>query len=237
MDPRSRGPVRALPPLLLPLVLAPATAAGATAPPDSTADAYGEAFDLHLAVEDVGVDYADGTRGGDLELGRLGITFSERLGSGLWGSIGGGAVGVRQAERPATDGIDPSGWFAGLDFAALWPAQGRLRFNGAARWRFVRADDADQGEQTELDWQRAELEGALVLRTSPRTRLRVGVTHLWLDGDESFDAAPTSTGFDVDEPWSGFIGLDLFTDAQRAIRLRARGGNPSGARVAFEYRF
>ena len=39
----------------------------------------GTAFDLHLAREDLAVDYADGSGGGDLRLRRLGFSFHEAL--------------------------------------------------------------------------------------------------------------------------------------------------------------
>lgn len=197
------------------------------------------AFDLHLAREDLTVEYRDGSPGGDLELTRVGIAFHEHIGRSVRGAVNLGATGVRQRDRPATADVDPTGWYFGLDFDGIWPQEGLLRFNAGVGWRYTRADRSDEnGDETILDWHTSEARAAAILRLGPAVAVRLGAAQQWIRGDERFRADSSSTTrFDIDDPTSAFLQLDFLTGRGGAIRFQARAGNPKGARIAFEYNY
>lgn len=198
-----------------------------------------QAFDLHLAREDLTVDFRDDSGAGDLEVTRLGIAFHETVARGVRGAVNLGAMGVRERDREATADVDPTGWYLGLDFDGIWPADGLLRLNTGIGWRFARADRSDDdGNETHLDWHMAEARAALVTVLDPSLGLRFGAAYQWLRGDERIRGETSrTTRFDMEEPVSGYVQLDILTGRGGAIRFRAYGGNPRGARISFEVNY
>ena len=205
----------------------------------TTAAGSGGAFDLHLVREDLTVEYRDSSAGGDFELTRIGVAFHEYLSETIRGGVAIGATGIRQRDRPATSEVDPTGWSFGLDFEQIWPREARLRLNTGISWRFTRADRSDDdGNETILDWHTAEARTGLVTRLTPAVAVRVGAAYKWVRGDERFRGdESTTTRFHLDDPLSGFVQLDFRTSREGVIRFHARGGNPTGARILFEYNY
>ena len=200
----------------------------------------GSAFDLHVEREDLAVDYDDGSSGGDLRIGRLGIAFHETLAPFLRGGIRIGWAGLTQSDRRATGGLDPSGYFAELAFAGAWPHRAPVAVALDAGWRYTSVDDGNAaGDEVEIDWQRLELRPALRLRLGPGVAARFGATAIAVDGDERRRAASTSvtTPFSADGTTGAFAALDLAWPDGDGITLGARGGNPTGLFVRFEQRY
>lgn len=226
-------PRLAIPLLLLALAFPLSGAAQRFSPGQSAA-----AFDLHIERRELDVAYDDGSSGADLEITQLGIAFHERLSRSVRGTVSLGGTSVKQADRAALDAADPTGWFAGLDFVGSWPRTSRIRFAAGGQWQYSDADDTAEGVETVIDWHMAELRSAVIADLSPAVSLRLGAAQRWLDGDEEFDAAsPSTTGFDLDRRWSGYLQLDFMTAPDGTIRFQARGGNPAGVRIAFERQY
>lgn len=194
------------------------------------------AFDVHLAREDLAVEYRDGSDGGDLELTHVGIAFHETLGDAVRGTVAAGGLGIRQHGREPTAAVDPTGWYLGLDFAGTWPTEGRVRLDAGLGWHYSRADRSDEeGNETILDWHTGEARAALVMGLTPAIGMRLGAAAMAVNGDERFLAEGSSTTrFDLDETTSAYLQLDFLTSDGGAIRFRVRGGNPRGAWIAFE---
>lgn len=201
--------------------------------------APGTAFDLHVAREDLAVDYADGSGGGDLRLRRLGLSLHETLSPNARLGIRLGWAGLTQAGRPATDGLSPSGYFGELEFAAAWPRGGRVGLDLGASWRYTAVDDTEpDGDRTELDWLALELRPALRLSLGPHVALRLGGSAIAVDGDERrLDATGATTGFGADGNAAAFAALDFTYGDGDAVVVRARGGNPAGLYASFEQRY
>lgn len=201
--------------------------------------APGTAFDLHVAREDLAVDYDDGTTGGDLRLRRLGLSLHEALSANTRLGIRLGWAGLTQSGRPATEGLSPSGYFGELDFAAAWPRGGRVGLDLGASWRYTVVDDTGpDGDRTELDWLAFELRPALRLSLDRHVALRLGGSATAVDGDERrLDATGTTTGFGADGNAGAFAALDFTYGDGDAVIVRARGGNPAGLYASFEQRY
>lgn len=201
--------------------------------------APGTAFDLHFARENLAVDYADGSAGGDLRVRRLGLSFHEALSPSTRLGIRLGWAGLTQTGREATRGVDPTGYFAELDFAAQWPRRAPLALDLGASWRYTSVDETDDaGNRTELDWQSAELRPALRIGLGEAVGLRFGASVIAIDGDELRQGtASATTRFDAETNTGGFAAIDLAWADGDAITLRARGGNPAGVYVSFEQRY
>lgn len=228
------NPPRLAIPLLLLTLLYPLPGAAQRFSPDPPATA----FDLHIERRELDITYDDGSRGDDLEITQLGIAFHERLSRSVRGTLSLGGTSINQSDRAAIDEVDPSGWFAGLDFVGSWPQTSRIRFAAGGQWQYSEADDTEDGVETVIDWHMAELRSALIADLTPTVSVRLGAAHRWVDGDEEFAAAsPSTTGFELDRRWSGYLQLDFMTAPDGAIRFQARGGNPAGARIAFERQY
>lgn len=197
------------------------------------------AFDVHIAREDLAIDYRDDSSGGDLELTRLGFAFHEELGAGVRGGVSIGALGIRQRDREATAEVDPTGWYLALDFDGIWPREAPLGLNAGLSWRYSRADRSDEdGNETILDWNAGEFRLALVARLARSVDVRAGMAATAVRGDERFLAEESSTTrFDIEDSTSGYVQLDFHALRTGVIRFRIRGGNPRGAWIGFEHQY
>lgn len=234
MNPQRHAPI-----IAVALLLALGSNAAGASSQQRTALTPAGAFDLHLSREDLDVDYDDDLGGSDLEITRVGIAFHEHINPSIAGAVAIGATGIRQRDRAATADVDPTGWYFGLDFQGLWPREGTLRLGAGVGWRYTRADRSDDdGNETILDWHEAEAQTALVADVQDAVDVRVGAAHQWVRGDERLRGEEsTTTRFDLDRPFSGFVQLDFLTGRAGVIRFQARGGNPQGARITFEYTY
>ncbi len=199
----------------------------------------GTAFDLHLAREDLAVDYADDSGGGDLELGRLGVSFHERLAPGTRMGIRLGGAGLDQADRSQTAGLDLDGYYGELAFAgALSATDGvGLDLRASLRYTAVRHEN-DSDERTEIEWLTFDVRPALRLTPSDAVSVRIGPSATAVDGSEDVDApAAATTPFNADGRIGAFAAVDLYTGDGGVVTLRGHGGNPAGVYVRFERRY
>jgi len=199
----------------------------------------GTAFDAHIAREDLAVAYADGSAGGDLELGRVGVSFHERLAPSTRMGIRLGGAALDQSGRPETAGLDLGGYYVALAFASGWRATHLAAFDLRADLRYTAVrDETDNGHRTELEWLAFDLRPALRLTPADNVSVRIGPSAIAVDGNEDVEAPPeATTGFDADGRVGAFAAVDLYTDDGGVVTLRGRGGNPAGISIRFERRY
>jgi len=196
------------------------------------------AFDLHIEASDLDADYDDSADDETLRLRRIGIGFFESLNENSRLGVRLGRVDFDQSGRPATEGRDPAGYFAELEFSGMWPARGRLRAALEAGWRYTSVDETDELGTVELDWQSVELRPAVWLAVSPRLVLRTGASAIAIDGSERRSEATRETvDFEAADPGGAFLTLEYHRTDGDVVSARLRGGNPSGLYVSFEHRY
>lgn len=196
------------------------------------------AVDLHIVREDLEADYDDTDTTETLRLRRIGIAFHENLDASARIGVRLGYAGFTQSGRAATEGFDPAGYFAELDFEGGWPGSGRLQGVLGASWRYTSVDDADDTTEVELDWQTLELRPALRAVLTPKLRLMLGTTATAVDGSERvLGAVRTTTDFSEQDGKGAFATLEYHRDDRDMVAVRLRSGNPEGLYIAFEHRF
>jgi hypothetical protein len=196
------------------------------------------AFDLHIEASDLEVEYDDSDADGTLRLRRIGIGFFEALNENSRMGVRLGRVGFDQSGRAATEGRDPAGYFAELEFSGMWPARGRLRAALEAGWRYTSVDETDDLGTVELDWQTLELRPAVWLAVSPRLVVRAGASAVAVDGSERRSEATRETvDFETADTEGAFVTLEYHRTDGDVVSARLRTGNPSGLYVAFEHRY
>lgn len=196
------------------------------------------AFDLHIAATDLELDYDDSAADETLRLRRIGIGLFESLDESSRIGLRLGRLGFDQSGRAATEGRDPAGWFAELEFSGTWPARSRIRASLAANWRYSSVDETDDQGTVELDWQTVELRPALWLAVGPRIALRLGASAISVDGSERVrDGNRETVDFDAADSAGAFATLEYHRRDGDVVSARLRGGNPSGLYVAFEHRY
>jgi hypothetical protein len=196
----------------------------------------GTAIDLHVARENLDVTYADGQGGSALRLRRLGLALHERVSRASRLSLRFGWAGLTQDGRASTEGLGPSGYYAGLAFAAAWPPRSAVGTDLRVSWSYyaVRASDA-RGRRTDLAWQIVDVRPSLRLAPTKRLGLRLGPTAVAVDGDQRY--AGTTTPVDTADHTGGFAAVDWGFPDGGVVTLRARGGNPRGLYAQFEARY
>jgi len=199
----------------------------------------GGAFDLHVLRQDLDVRYEDGSGGGPLEIGRLGVSFYESIAAGARLGIRLGAAGVSQTGRSATAGLDPSGQFLELDFSGAWPHTGPVGLWLGLGWRYTSADAGyANGDTVDLDWQTVVLRPAVELRPTRHLAARLGASVISVDGSERRRGSTNvTTDFRADGDTGAFAALEFLLGGGDVISIRLDGGNPSGAYISFEQRY
>lgn len=198
----------------------------------------GNAIDLHIVREDLEADYDDTRTTETLRLRRLGISFYETLDASSRLGVRLGYAGFTQSGRAQTEGFDPSGYFAEVEFEGGWPVRGRFQAVLGASWRYTSVDAADDTTEVALDWETLELRPALRVGLTPKLRLMLGAMATAVDGSERV-LGPTreTTDFSEEDGEGSFAVLEYHRDDHGVIALRARSGNPEGLYIAFEHRF
>ncbi len=196
----------------------------------------GTAIDLHVARSNLDVTYRDGQGGSALRLSRLGVALHERVSRASRLSLRFGWAGLTQDGRASTEGLEPSGYYAGLAFATAWPPSSAIGADLRVRWSYYAVGASDRRERrTELAWQRLDVRPSLRLAPTKRLGLRLGPTAVAVDGDERFDGA--TTPFETADATGGFVAVDWGFPDGDVVTLRARGGNPRGLYAQFEARY
>lgn len=196
------------------------------------------AFDLHIVANDLELDYDDAADSETLRLRTIGIGLYERLGDSSRIGVRLGRTGFDQSGRAATEGRDPSGYFAELVFGGMWPGASRIRAALDAGWRYTSVEATDDTGSVELDWQTLELRPALWMALSERVVVRIGTSAIAVDGSERLNETTRRTvDFEAAESAGGFLALEYHRRDGDVVSIGLRGGNPAGLHVAFEHRY
>ncbi|WP_070988644.1 hypothetical protein [Halofilum ochraceum] len=198
----------------------------------------GLGINLHVERTDLDVRYDDGSAGDRLEVGRIGVTLFESPVPGVRLGVSIGRQGISQSGRSTTAGLDPAGYFVGLDALGRWAVTRRLSLELGGRVGYAEADDSSGTETVDLDWWSATLRPAAAITLGNRVELRAGLRAQWLDGDERVTGATRSTvGFREDRVTGGFVGIGLLTGNGGRVHLRADTGAARGLQLVFERRY
>lgn len=198
----------------------------------------GLGINLHVERTELDLRYDDGSAGDRLEVGRIGISLFESPAPGVRLGVSIGRQGISQSGRPATAGLDPSGYFVGFGALGRWALTRRLGLEVGGRVAYAEADDRSGDDAVDLDWWSATLRPAAAITLSRRVELRVGLRAQWLDGDERVTGNTRSTvGFREDGVAGGFVDIGLLTGNGGRVHLRADTGAARGLRLVFERRY
>jgi len=196
------------------------------------------AFDLHLGASELEADYEDSSTDETLRLRRIGIGFFESLDETSRLGLRLGRIALDQSGREATEGRDPSGYFAELEFSGAWPARSSWRAALEANWRYSSVDEGDDDGDVEIDWQAVELRPAVWFAAGPRIALRLGVSAVAVDGSERLrNGVRRTVDFEAAESAGAFATLEYHRTDGDVVSARLRGGNPAGLFVVFEHRY
>lgn len=195
----------------------------------------GLGVNLHIERTDLDVRYDDDSGGDRLEVGRIGLAFSESVAPGIRLGASIGAQRIDQTGRSTTAGLDPDGYYATFDARGRWGLSQRVNLELGGRLAYAEASDSVEDGKVELDWWSATLRPAVAVTLAERLELRAGVRAQWLDGHERVTGPTTATvGFQEDAVTGGFVGAGLLTGNGGRIHLRADTGPARGVRLVFE---
>lgn len=201
----------------------------------------GLGFALHLAREDLALDYGSGEDAETLALRRLGITLSEALSERARVGLRLGRLWVSQSGRAATAGVDPRGHYLDLALATELPLSERVRATLDASWRYAVADARDDGaeQRTDLEWQTWTLQPGLRWSLDSQAAVRTGLLLVAVNGDERVRGpdASVTTDFAADGAAGGFVALDLMPQPDDTVSFQIEGGPRTGVFVSFEHRY
>lgn len=97
-------------------------------------------------------------------------------------------------------------------------------------YRYNSGSDDDDESSADIDWSELGIELGLAIRFS-NVRVTPFARYQYLDGDLSGD--PAGGSFDLDNPASAGIKVDLFTEPTAYVRLSLRGGDYSTVFLTF----
>ena len=167
----------------------------------------------------------------ETRIDQIGISLREPLGQHVSGSVRAGYLDLSQDDNPATAGMDLTGGYAGVTLEATPAITDATGLTFGAGYTYHRAEDALEGQETELEWHE--------LRAWSGPRLRLGtidlsVVAVWhyldveeqargeLTRDRSLEAAD-AVGGRLGMDWhlrpGGRIGLELEAGARQALQL------------------
>ncbi|MEX1082586.1 MAG: hypothetical protein WEC99_11285 [Halofilum sp. (in: g-proteobacteria)] len=200
--------------------------------------APGVGFALHLAREDLALDYGSGEDSETLELRRLGLTLSESVGERTRVGLRLGRLWASQSGRPALADVDPRGHYLDLALATEFPLSESLHATLDASWRYAVADATEDDSEVDLEWQTWALQPGLRVPVQERAAVRLGASFVAIDGHERV-RGPTAarTDFESDGNVGAYLALDLMPRPDDVVSFQVEGGPRTGVYVSFEHRY
>lgn len=186
---------------------------------------------IRAIVEESEIDlnFEDGQR--EARITRLGIEIEQKLqtGSYLGGSFGYLIdVNLRGDSDSESRGFD--GEYLEVFLHHPFSVTDNLTFLTRLDYRYNSGNDNDEDDPAEVDWSEVGLQFGLRYRFS-HFRLTPYARYNYLDGDVDADSGNES--FDIDDPVTGGIHLDYFTEETSFVRLSLESGGYSGFYLTF----
>lgn len=196
------------------------------------ASAQWTGVEVSLANTDSDWDFGGETRKSQLNFLSLQIEEKTegdlRIGARL-GQMSARVVGNTAAE---TLKFDPQ--FIGVYLRLPAALTDSIELHGQLNLSYYTGRDSDDDNPVDIDWNEIELQLGASWRIG-RVRIMPFVTYSDVDGDVS-DNSGTRV-FELEDPLSGGVGLDYFTDRTAFVRLEIYTGNRSGGYLTFARRY
>lgn len=212
----------------------PALAAG---PPPAAQDEKSLDFALQFAKAEQKFAYTDGTSA-DTTTQWIGITWYERLAPRFELGIYGGHTFLTQTGNPATAGLEPDGYYAGIGARGVLLDISALQLFAHATYTYQRVEHNGSDRSVTLAWDEPRVQLGAVL--APIGQLRVYGGAMWgtIDGRERVTGLTArTTDFKRHDRTGGFLGLDLAVDRDGYVGVEARSGIERGGDIYFKKRY
>ncbi|MDX5374922.1 MAG: hypothetical protein LPK43_03950 [Gammaproteobacteria bacterium] len=169
----------------------------------------------------------------DTRIERLGFSFSQPLARHLYGDVDLGYLATFQDDHPVIGDNDLDGGYLGVSLTGSYPLGEVFALGSSLGYSYNWADGEVNGVETDISWGEARARAWTELRL-PAARLRIGVQGQHLDGEMTYETAPTQTfTFDAGNSTGAFAGIDLYTSGAGRISLYGQTGDREGFTLGF----
>jgi hypothetical protein len=181
--------------------------------------------DLRFGRDEIDVNFTDVDAAQVLENGYLLVDI---LGEFAPHTLGGGRLGWVSSsvdDRPASQGVNPSGYLLGLVIDGRYPLAGENIFLLAAGYvQYGDTYSSNDGNSTDYSWWSWSTRLGIAMKIK-RVELRGGATYRYLDGKERTRGdVNRTTSFEIDRRDGAFFELDYNTDPGGHIGLTLESG-------------
>lgn len=168
----------------------------------------------------------------------IGITWYERFTPRFELGLYGGHAFLTQTGNPATAGLEPNGYYAGIGVRGVLWEPSALQLYAHATYTYQRVEHSADGQSLALTWDEPRVQFGIAF--APIGGLRVYGGAMWgaVDGQERVTGSSArTTDFERHDRTGGFLGLDLAVERDGYIGIEARSGIEHGGEIYFKKRY
>ncbi|MBI3899369.1 MAG: hypothetical protein HY308_13875 [Gammaproteobacteria bacterium] len=193
-------------------------------------------FRLNLARHTLAL--SDGSTTFDTTVEQLGIAWRERYGQRLQFGLLGGYTYVTQTNNPATAGLDPNGYHAGLTLDIdVWTTD-RLRLAVGTAYLYQRVKHEETEQTVELAWYEPSAYVSVTAELSSNLRAYGGTRYGVVDGEQRLHGTQNETRTLKRSATAGaLVGLELQLEENGYVGVVGETGYHRGAALYFGRRF
>ena len=218
------------------LCCAPAMAWGAE-PLTSASTDLSLDFSVRVGKARHNFDYAGGTKA-DTRLEWLGVAWYEQVAPRVQLGLAGGKLLLTQTGNTATVGMEPDGYYAGIDVRVALLETSVVQLFVHASYAYQRVKQENAGETVTLTWYEPRVQIGAAVAAAPRLRLFGGGRWNALDGQQRITGpTPQTVDFDADREVGGFAGLEFAVERDGFVGLEGRSGAGRGGEIYFKKLF
>ena len=193
-------------------------------------------FSLQFAEHKIDIAYPGATVATSVK--RVGIVWRERYGRRVQLGLLGGYAFLSQTDNPATAGIEPKGYYAGVSlYLDLYAAEPIDVFLSTA-YLYQHVDHESAAQSVDLTWREPNIQLGAGVKLGNRVRAYGGLVYASVDGTQRQSGAVNETrGIESAGRTSGFGGLELGLDGDDYVGVVAASGTNRSAGLYFGRRF
>jgi hypothetical protein len=194
-------------------------------------------FSVRIGKARYDFDYADGTAA-ESRLEWLGVSWYEQVAPRVQLGLSGGKLLLTQTGNAATAGMEPDGYYAGIDLRVVLLQTSALQLFAHASYAYQRVKHKSAGDSVTLTWYDPRLQIGAAVSATPRLRLFGGGRWNALDGQQRITGAAAQTlDFEADRAVGGFAGPELALEREGFVGIEARSGAGNGGEIYFKKLF